>query len=313
MALPLSQCNIKGYIVIKKMFRSLITLLLLAGMNTAPLSDGITDQFDEFDLLAVNSIPYKNTSTVGPIIEAKSAILMDLNSGVILYKKNSNERLPMASLTKIMTAIIILESHSLNEIVTIEDNFNEKTTEELGVRIWLQQYEKITVRNLLISLLVRSAGDTALALAEYHSGSTEAFVNEMNERAKMLNLKNTYFTNPIGIDENGHYSNVFDLAVLTKHALHNRNFRNIVRLPGATITSVDGKIKHEFKSTNHLLNSYLDIRGVKTGTTDEAGESLINLARNRNGKEVIVVLLNSPDRFQESKQLIDWAFRNFKW
>ena len=294
------------------MFRSLLTLLLLASLNTAPLSATPTvEEFDVSTLLNVESIPQKKDETVGPVIEAKSALLMDLDSGVILYKKNHNQRLPMASLTKIMTATLILESHSLDEIVTVQDDFN--SAGELGVRIWLHQYEKITVGDLLIGLLVRSAGDAAITLAQYHSGSVEAFVNEMNDRAKMLNLKDTHFTNPIGIDDDEHYSTAFDLAILTKYALRNHDFRRIVQIPRATITSVDGEIKHEFEGTNYLLDSYLDIRGVKTGTTDEAGESLVNLARNGNGKEIVVVLLNSPERFQESKRLIDWSFRNFLW
>lgn len=219
--------------------------------------------------------------------------------------------MPIASLTKIMTALVILENHDLDEVVMIEEDYNQM--EELGVRIWLHQYEKITVENLLIGLLVRSAGDAALALAAYHSGSVDAFVNEMNARAQTLHLDQTHFTNPIGLDHPDHYSSAFDLAILTKHALRYPDFRRIVRMPRAAITSTDGEITHEFESTNYLLESYLDIRGVKTGTTDEAGQSLINLAHHWNGKEVIVVLLDSPERFQESKRLIDWAFRNFSW
>ncbi|MCK5617193.1 D-alanyl-D-alanine carboxypeptidase, partial [Candidatus Pacearchaeota archaeon] len=137
---------------------------------------------------------------------------------------------------------------------------------------------------------------------------------EMNERAKSLNLKNTKFTNPIGLDNiENHYSSAFDLAILTKYALKNRTFSRIVQIPRATITSTDGEIKHQFEGTNYLLESYLDIRGVKTGTTDAAGQSLINLAHHWNGKRVIAVLLNSPERFQENKRLIDWGFRNHSW
>ncbi len=294
------------------MFRSLITLLLLASLNTAPLPAVPTaDLFDDSNLLTVESIPQKTNGTVGPVIEAKAGLLMDLDSGVLLYEKNANQQMPMASLTKIMSALIILESHSLNEIVTVVDDFNEM--EDLGVQIWLHQYEKITVGNLLIGLLVRSAGDATLALAKHHSGSVEGFVNEMNNRAKTLNMLNTNFTNPIGIDHSDHYSTAFDLAILTKQALRNPDFRRIVGMSHATITSVNGQIKHEFDSTNYLLESYLDIRGVKTGTTEDAGESLINLARHWNGKEVLVVLLDSPERFQESKRLFDWSFRNFLW
>ena len=153
-----------------------------------------------------------------------------------------------------------------------------------------------------------------MALAEYHSGSVDDFVEEMNQRAEVLNLENTHFANPIGLDEAGnHYSTAFDLAILTKYALKNKDFARILQIPRATITSTDGEISHQFEGTNYLLDSYLDIRGVKTGTTDDAGESLINLARNWRGQKVIAVFLNSPERFQESKRLIDWGFSNHKW
>jgi serine-type D-Ala-D-Ala carboxypeptidase (penicillin-binding protein 5/6) len=268
------------------------------------------EDFDMADLLSVSSIPTKIDMASQPVPDAKAALLMDMGTGMVLYQKNAYARLPMASLTKIMTAIIILENHSLDEIVTVKDDFNGT---DLGVKMWLRQYEKMTVENLLISLLVPSAGDAAMALAEYHSGSVEKFVKAMNEKAKMLNLRDTHFVNPVGLDDPDHYSSAYDLALLTKFALRNKDFRRIVQIPGATVTSVDGKTSHSFEGTNYLLDSYLDIRGVKTGTTDAAGESLINLARNSDGAEVIVVLLNSPDRFQESKRLLDWSFRNFKW
>jgi D-alanyl-D-alanine carboxypeptidase len=294
------------------MLRSLISLFLIAGITSSPISSGLTaDKFDEYDLLNVSSIPSKRLRDTEPIIEAKSALLMDLDTGILLYKKNPYEPMPMASLTKIMTAALILESHSLDEVVTIEDDYGKY--KELGVRIWLHQYEKITVENLLTALLVRSAGDAAMALAQYHSGSVEDFVEEMNKKAKELNLNFTSFANPIGLDDDQQYSNAFELAILTKYALHNKDFRRIIRLPRAIITSTDGQIKHAFEGTNYLLNSYLDIRGVKTGTTDAAGESLINLARYSNQKEVISVIMDSPERFQESKRLIDWGGRNFTW
>jgi D-alanyl-D-alanine carboxypeptidase len=308
------------------MFRSLITLLLFAGINSAVIPQvmapvafdfppvlAATHNFDSTKLLTVSSIPRDQKVAVKPVVEAEAALLMDLDSGLVLYEKNPYKRLPIASLTKIMTAILILESHDLNEVVTVEDNFNLLGEEDLGVRIWLQQYEKITVGDLLIALLVRSAGDSALALAKHHSGSTEAFVDEMNRKVAILNLGDTSFENPIGLDHVDHFSTVFDLAILTKYALRDTDFRRIVRMDEATITSTNGKIKHEFDSTNYLLNSYLNIYGVKTGTTQAAGQSLINLARNKNGKEVIVILLNSPERFQESKRIIDWSFRNFLW
>ena len=292
-----------------------MSILLLANLTATPIAS-VTDYESDFDpvsLLEVNRVPIKSNDTIQPKIEAKAAIAMDLDSGIILYEKNIREELPMASLTKIMTAILILESHDLSEVVTIEENYGNLKEDDVGVRIWLRMHEKITVENLLISLLVRSAGDSALALATHHSGSVEAFVDEMNERANELNLKQTHFINPIGLDADGHYSSAYDLAILTKFALRLPTFRSIVKIKRATVKSTNGKISHGFNSTNYLLNSYLDIQGVKTGTTDAAGASLINLARNDYGREIITVLLNSPDRFQENKSMIDWVFRSYSW
>lgn len=294
------------------MFRSLISLLFVANINTGDLpidKDLISQDFNEVELLEVHPIPKKSKEAIMPVIDANSALLMDVDTGLILYEKNSKASLPMASLTKIMTAIIILESHNLYEVVTVKDAHRD---DEVGVRIWLYDGEKITINNLLIGLLVPSGGDAALALAEYHSGSVEEFAKEMNKKAKELGLKKTQFKNPIGLDEDGHYSSAEDLATLTRYALGFRTFRKIVNIQQANIKSTNGKIDHSFFNTNYLLKGYLDIRGIKTGTTDEAGESLINIGR-KNGHEVLTILLNSPNRFQESKIMIDWAFSNFKW
>lgn len=294
------------------MFRSLIALLLVAGWGAGiPVSTPKIKTFDPVSLLEVQPIPKASVKASAPVIEAKSALLMDVDSGIVMFQKNSDQRVPMASLTKIMTALLILESHKLDEVVTVGDDFNQ--VPELGVRIWLQQFEKITVGDLLIGLLVPSAGDAAITLAEFHSGSVEKFVEAMNAKAKELHLLNTHFLNPIGLDEEGHYSTAFDLATLTRSALRFLDFRRIVRMSSATVSSTNGKISHVFKSTDELLGGYLDIRGVKTGTTDEAGQSVINLARGTNGKEVLSIILDSPNRFQESKSLIDWSFRNYSW
>lgn len=294
------------------MFRSLLSLMLLASMNMgAPLALVPTNSFDLSELLAVNRIPLKHSDAAEPVIEAESAIVLDNDTGVTLYEKNSDQVLPMASLTKIMTAVIILDNHNLNEVITVKRNFSG---ERIGVRIWLHQYEKMTVGDLLIGLLVRSGGDAALTLAEHHSGSVEAFVGAMNEKARILNLTNTQFINPIGLDDEGHFSTAHDLAILTKYALHNKDFRRIVKMQSATIKSTNGQIVHAFENTNYLLNSqFLEILGVKTGTTEEAGPSVINLARGPKGQEVIAIILNSSQRFTENKRLIEWSFRNYSW
>lgn len=296
------------------MFRGIISLMLLANLTTGSALpvDSHVSVYDNSELLEVNQIPQKSYSDIEPVIDAKSALVMDLDTGIILYEKDARDRLPMASLTKIMTAVLILEHYSLYDVVTVEENYGNLSENEVGVRIWLRQYEKLTVGDLLTALLVRSAGDAALALAVHHSGSVEAFVEEMNEKAKVLNLGDTNFVNPIGLDADGHYSTSYDLAILTKYALRFPAFRYIVKQRSATIKSTDGRLSHSFETTNYLLGSYLNVLGVKTGTTDAAGASLINLA-NENGHEVISVLLNSPNRFQENKSLIDWTYRTYDW
>jgi len=295
------------------LLRSLIILLLVAGVGATPISKAPTAKTVSPDAyLRVGIIPRLIKGAIRPQISARSVLLVDVDTGLSLYEKNARLRMPMASLTKIMTAVMILGSHRPSEVVDIQDDFNQYT--DLGVRIWLHQYEKITVGDLLTGLLVPSAGDAAVALAEYHSGSVEKFVEAMNAKARELGLRDTHFKNPIGLDEEGHYSTAFDLATLTRYALRFPEFRRIVALPEASISSTNGKITHSFKSTDELLGGYLDIRGVKTGTTDEAGQSVVNLARNpASNKEVISVILDSTDRFQESKSLIDWSFRNYLW
>lgn len=293
------------------MFRSLFALIILASLNSG-VDLGVSPEmadFDETSLLTVSPIPALKNESLEPEIKAKAAIIMDYDTGLLLYKKNIHEKLPIASLTKIMTAIIILENYDLDDVVTVKSNFEGLE----GVRLWLRRGEQMTVDNLLKALLIRSAGDAAITLAEHHSGTVEAFVDAMNRRAGELNLVDTHFKNPIGLDAEGHYSSVYDLAILSKYALHMPAFRSIVRMQSATIESADGSDSYSFESTNYLLNSYLDILGVKTGTTEAAGESLINLARSDSGHEVIAILLNSPSRFQENKSMIDWAFRSYNW
>ncbi len=295
------------------MFRSLTSLMLLANPTAATNVEDFAVpaqiEFDESTLLEVNLVPTLKEGAVAPAIEAKAALIMDVDTGIVLYEKNADQALPMASLTKIMAATIILENHDLDEIVTIPSNYAGLE----GVRIWLGQGEELTIESLLKATLIRSAGDATLALAEHHSGSVEAFVEEMNLKAEEMNLLETHFVNPVGLDDEGHLSSARDLAELSRYAMQDSDFRDIVKLQGATIETINGESSYTFDSTNKLLDSYLEILGVKTGTTDNAGECLINLARDENGNEIITVILNSPDRFQENKSMIDWAFRSYQW
>ncbi|KKP39647.1 MAG: serine-type D-Ala-D-Ala carboxypeptidase, D-alanyl-D-alanine carboxypeptidase (penicillin-binding protein 5/6) [Candidatus Peregrinibacteria bacterium GW2011_GWF2_33_10] len=252
-------------------------------------------------------VPQKIKKEFKPVINAKSAIAMDLDSHTILYGKNINEAVPFASIVKLMVASLIIEENNLDEIVTI-DNASTKIE---GSKVYLNAGEKITYRDLLYLMLIPSGNDAAHALAIANSGSSAKFVEKMNYKAKLLGLKNTIFTDPVGLSADQKSSSL-DLTNLTAYALQKPLIRNIINHKQITITSENG-ITRQIKNTNKLLNSYLDVHGVKTGSTDEAGECVISLAKNDQGHEIITVILNSKDRFQESKTLIDWVWHSYIW
>lgn len=250
--------------------------------------------------------PVKNGSLEFPELSAKSVVILDIGSSVLLYQKDPDLRLLPASTTKIMTALVALESYSLGEVLTVGDSKTE------GNKIKLIAGEQITVENLLYGLLVGSGNDAALVLAERFPGGVASFVSAMNKKASDLKLNDTHFTNPIGFDEEGHYSTAGDLARLAWVALKNKTFTNIVAQPEVTVTDVSGKIIHEFKNTNELVGKIDGVRGVKTGWTQNAGECLVSFIE-RNGEKIIIVLLGSDDRFGETRKIIDWVFNNYEW
>lgn len=296
------------------MFEKLVATLLVLSFSSGMFGNFSAEpneeliNFEPLSLIKIHPIPVSKVDAETLSVEAVGAMAMDVNTGVVIYEKNARTPLPMASLTKIMTALLILEDHELDEVVTVEDDFDQYG--EVGVKMWLKQNEKITVENLLTGLLVSSAGDAAIALAKHHSDSIQSFVLNMNKKAESLGLLDTSFTNTIGLDHPEHYSSVYDLALLTKHALRNKDFKRLVNLSEITVKSVDGKIDHELATTNFLLNSEFDVRGVKTGTTDAAGQSLITVFYNDREHPIITVMLNSPDRFKETRKMIKWLLKN---
>lgn len=257
-------------------------------------------------LLDVQYVPTRTPSYPRMEVRSKSAYVIDPDSAFVFYQKNASMRLPIASLTKIMTATIILEEHSLDEIVRI--NFNPKRIE--GKKMGLYANERISVYNLLLGLLITSGNDAAEALAYHNSKSIAKFAEKMNLKALALGLKDTHFSNVAGFDEKGNYSSAHDLATLTMYALKKPVFRKIVSIRSITVYSRSG-LKHEIDTTNKLLDrTFLDIKGVKTGTTDEAGECFIGLINTPAGNEVLAVILDSPDRFLEAKGLLQFILKN---
>lgn len=277
------------------MFRALFLLILMAGAPQIPAGNGVN--FDA-DLLAVNNFQLVSVNLPQPIISAKSALAIDLDSFVPLFQFNPEQKLPVASLTKLLTALIILEENQLEDVVTI----NAATTQVEGSRIWLYPEETITVGDLLQGMLIASGNDAAYALAQFNAGSLSAFSQKMQKMALILDLKNSHFTNPAGLDDEKNYSTVRDLALIAKHILKNTFIRQSVSLPQAMITSADGQISHKLINTNQLLGGFLDAQGVKTGTTDLAGQCLISLVKIK-GNEVLIIVLGSQDRYQDTKAI----------
>lgn len=261
------------------------------------------------DLLNTTQKPNKKREFISPIIQAKSSIVIDMESNNILYEKNSHERLPIASLTKLMTTLIILEENKLDETVIISNN--AASTE--GSTMYLQAGEEITVENLLYGTIIQSANDGAVALAEHNAKSVDEFINKMNKKASLLGLLNTHYANPTGLDSINNYSSAYDIAKLAKQVYEHELIKKIAQLKEFTVKSNSGKLTHKLTSTNLLLDSFLNIKGLKTGSTLAAGECLTAIAENKDGKEILTVVLHSPDRFRESKILIDWIFRAYNW
>lgn len=232
---------------------------------------------------------------------AAAEIAMELTTETVLREGNADARLPMASTTKIMTAIIIVEDCNLDEIITVPD----KAVGVEGSSIYLKKNERIDIRDLLYGLMLRSGNDSATALAIHHSGSVEKFVEVMNDRAKKIGAENTQFKNPSGLPDNEHYTTARDLCKIACYSMRNGTFKEIV-----STRSYKGKFR-TYANKNKMLYSYGGANGIKTGYTVKAGRCLVSSAE-RDGMDVVTVVLNCPDMYERSKALLDNAFNNYK-
>ena len=263
-------------------------------------------------------MPQKNSSFREPFINTKSAYLIDIDSAYPMYAKNENQKMSVASTTKMMTAIVVLENYSdrLNETVTI----TPKMINVIPSVIQLRAGEKITVESLLNGLLIMSGNDAAYSLADYFGGK-DKFVQEMNQKVKDLGLINTQFKDPAGLDDEG-YSTAKELAIIASYALRLPKFSEIVSTPQKTISSVDGRITHELTSSNRLIRPeeayYMpEAIGIKTGFTYEAGHVLVSAAK-KNNNRILSIVLNTNEvtnsaSAKESKKLLEWGFNNWSW
>ena len=232
--------------------------------------------------------------------------VIEVSSGRLLNGSNENLRLPMASTTKAMTALVVLENASLSDIVDIP----QAAVGIEGSSVYLKKGERFTVEELLYALMLRSGNDAAVALAVHTSGSVEEFVRKMNERAALMGLKDTKFVNPHGLHDENHYTTAYELALIAAEGLKNPHFKRIVSTKNIVIDG-EGHEKRYFANKNKILYNYEGATGVKTGFTRDSGRCLIASAE-RNGMEVVAVALNYYDYFELTARLMDEAFGNFE-
>jgi D-alanyl-D-alanine carboxypeptidase (penicillin-binding protein 5/6) len=250
--------------------------------------------------------PVLGTSVQSPIISAQGVQAIDLGTGTILYEKNPDLQLLPASTTKVMTGLIALENFDENDVVTI-GNINTQ-----GKRMYLLPGEQITVGDLLYGALVLSANDAAEALANFDSEGRDHFIELMNQKAQELEMTNTVFKNPSGLENDGHVSSANDMLILATWAMQNPKFPKYVNTQSITVTSVDGLSPHYLTNVNELLGTVEGVKGVKTGWTENARENLVTYIE-QGDKKVMIALMGSQDRFGESRELIDWIFENYDW
>lgn len=237
---------------------------------------------------------------------AKAMCVMESGSKRVLASKNCDTKLAMASTTKIMTAITAIESgKNLDSPFTI----SSKAVGVSGTSLYLRQGEVFTLRDLLYGLMLISGNDASVAIGEYVGGNVTKFVEMMNEKARSIGALNSHFDNTHGLDSKTHYTSAYDLALITSYAMANDTFREIVSCKNTKITNADGKTRY-LKNKNKLLSSLVGCNGVKTGFTDDAGRCLVTSCE-RDGMNVVCVVLNCGPMFEESAQLLNEAFKEY--
>lgn len=245
---------------------------------------------------------------------AKSGLLIEASTGEIIYEKNKDEKVPVASMTKMVAQIIILENIEKGTLTWYEKiKVSSNAAGMGGSQIWLQPGEEMTVRDLMKGITMASANDATVALAERIAGTEEAFVRQMNEKVKELGLKNTHFVNPTGLDEENHYSSAYDMGLIAKELLKHEQILEFSKVYEDYIRQ-DTPNKYWVVNTNKLVRFYEGADGLKTGFTDNAGYCMAVTAK-RDGMRLIAIVLGETSgkvRNQETSELLDYGFNLYK-
>ena len=287
-----------------------IIILILVFTFLFPASVCATEENSVFDTIEAEDFWFEEAAAFTGDFKVKSAYLTDYLTGTVLYAKNEEERLPIASVTKIMTSLLVFEALeagkiSYEEMVTVSDHAASMG----GSQVYLEPGEQMSVKDLMKAMMISSANDATMALAEHVAGSVETFVSMMNHRAAALGLENTAFKNPHGLDEEGHYSCAKDVACMTRELLTHKDVSQFTTVWMDTIR--DGAFG--LSNTNKLIRYYSGATGMKTGFTNAAGFCLSGTAM-RDGLHLIAVVLggeSSNERFGTVKKMLDYGFANY--
>ena len=292
-----------------KIFLLSINIILFVFFNvTICYADIEDDEKVDVEEIKEEVAQASKTITTEPKLNAKIGLVFDRASKTILYEKNGLKQVPMASTTKIMTAIVVLENADLTDVVTVD----KKAAGTGGSRLGLKVNDKITVHDLLYGLMLKSGNDTAVALAVHIGGSVEGFAEMMNQTAKEMGWVNSHFITPHGLDAQGHYTTAYELACMADYALQNPKFKEIVSTKTYTVT-INGR-PQVISNTNELLGNLDGVYGVKTGFTNGANRCLVTACK-RGEMDIITVVLGADTkkiRTQDSMNLIEYIHKNYQ-
>ena len=301
--------NLKTYII-NGVLISIPIFLIFGYVLLLQLEKKLNTDIDKYNTVGgeisrpVSAYP-QIANTYPPFLTASSAIILDEQSQVPLFEKNTNLRFSMASTTKIMTALVALDYYKDNDIIII---YNDQIE---GAEVGFKKGERFKFIDVLYGMLLPSGNDAAYAIAENYPGGLTAFVSKMNEKASALHLYATHYSDPSGLDDDGNYTTAKDLARLASLAIKNPKIKSIVATKKKPITSIDGSVTYQLENLNKLLG-YFGINGLKTGFTQGAGGVLVT-SREEGGRTYIIVVIKSEDRFVDTLNLVSFMAGNVKF
>lgn len=284
-------------------------LLLYPGENKYAIPSSVdsviasTNVIEEFE---PSLLPQRRGFLDNPEVSARAVYVYEPDAGVVLFDKNADSRLSPASTTKLITVLVVLDYYHMDDVLIVGNLVVD------GKKMDLFYGERMSVENLLYGTLVHSANDAAYVFADNYSGGVESFVSAMNKKAKQIGLLNSSFANPAGYDDPRQYVTARDLAILGLYVLQEPILSHMVGTKAITVADSSYTYFHKLENVNELLGEIPGVAGVKTGFTTEAGENLVTIV-SRNGKRVMLVVLGSGDRFEDTQILIDWVFNEFEW